>query len=992
MPRLLRAVLCIIEAFHKYAREEEDKAMLTCRGFKQLLQGEIGDFLQPHVIHAVERHLNLLHIDNDGTINFDEFVLAIFSMLNLCYLDIKALLNSEPREVSKSEKEKSNDVNLQGTTRNGQQMVGTLPTQEKVLLPSGIVSSFQLSHEESEAVGDNKVNPWEDIKTHNLPREASEPSAPKKQYLEGNEQSQEVARDVPAMEDKRAQIKTNKPLAVSEQTSNPAKPNLREEAEPVGSQSSNKISVRFEEQEENLQLQQETMQRPPDQEAAPEKSIKSHFKTQEPPLQGEDEPRSECADLLEQDAARKRSQTQKSTNPEDDRVSETPEPGKDVDRTSPETKDRDEPEDCGKTSETQEPPAQEREHEIKDLPVQGGSKDVSETPEIRAKRKESRGLEADVPAQQKECEKKIQPPVLEAQTQDGRYQEHQRSSKEKDAEKDSEAPDLSTEERNQNCPETGGTSAPGEEVRHTEEDTAPAFVNSKNAPAAKRTPGAQERTQESDPLVTQSEGENSKATEPRDKPVGEEDGYQRKGHEAPTALNSKGSCATPNSLILEEGDSSSETGELHVQEDSKSQAHPHKGSVQGSHYNNPDLQKRRAPGENSRAQEAVVVLVEEGVHLPEEQEEPARVDFKTHSTGTKTLDTAVEPRGPLQFQKSTTKGKNRKSLEAEVPGDLDTNFTVTQLPKKGGSGQELHTQCLMTKEEEDGAPEIQEILFKNPGEDNSPFHKTHLEAEEPATLEEENESPCKPAGESDDQQSQTKKDYDSSVPLPGLEERMQRDQKPCSVQKDVIQSSALYQSLQEKIQQARHGSLDPVACRAPAAAAQAGGLRGARLALRRLRCCSAGGTEDPGAGVEQRFPGGFRAGFSGILIAPKYLRPRVGRTPSGQGSGRAARAAPSHRPARGQRPCRRRGALTHVPGAAPSLVPRPEPAGANAFLSAQITKTISFLSSASSPLLGAAGLWRPAGRGWVPGHRYRKCGGTEAQAGSCLMVPTAPAG
>ncbi|KAM5162421.1 trichohyalin-like protein 1 [Callospermophilus lateralis] len=104
MPRLLRSVLCVIETFHKYSREDGDKARLTCRELKRLLQGEFGDFLQPHVMRAVERNLNLLDSDRDGTISFDEFVLAIFSLLNLCYVDIQSLLSAEPRQVSKSEK------------------------------------------------------------------------------------------------------------------------------------------------------------------------------------------------------------------------------------------------------------------------------------------------------------------------------------------------------------------------------------------------------------------------------------------------------------------------------------------------------------------------------------------------------------------------------------------------------------------------------------------------------------------------------------------------------------------------------------------------------------------------------------------------------------------------------------------------------------------------------------------------------------------------
>lgn len=46
MPGLLRDVLCIIETFHKYAREDGDRATLTHGELKQLLQSEFGDFLQ----------------------------------------------------------------------------------------------------------------------------------------------------------------------------------------------------------------------------------------------------------------------------------------------------------------------------------------------------------------------------------------------------------------------------------------------------------------------------------------------------------------------------------------------------------------------------------------------------------------------------------------------------------------------------------------------------------------------------------------------------------------------------------------------------------------------------------------------------------------------------------------------------------------------------------------------------------------------------------
>ncbi|KAM9241869.1 LOW QUALITY PROTEIN: trichohyalin-like protein 1 [Dugong dugon] len=287
MPRLLRSVLCVIETFHKYAREDGNGVTLTCRGLKQLPQGESGGILQPHVIHALEKNVNLLDIGSDGTISFDEFVLATCNLLNHCYLDIQSL-NSEPRQVSKPEKKNPDDMDPQATSRNVQLTEETPPTQDKAVLPSGMAQSSQLNPEEKKRVEHNRVDPQEDFKTHNLPREASEHNDSKNQHLEGDEQIQEVAQDVQAAGDNGAQLETNKKIR--------------------------------------------------------------------PSLQAENESSSEHADLPEQAAEGKPSQTQKLTYPEDDAG----------------------PGDDGRTSETQEPPAQEKEQETKDIRVQGDSRRTAE--------------------------------------------------------------------------------------------------------------------------------------------------------------------------------------------------------------------------------------------------------------------------------------------------------------------------------------------------------------------------------------------------------------------------------------------------------------------------------------------------------------------------------------------------------------------------------------------------------------------------------------
>ncbi|KAL0591101.1 Trichohyalin-like protein 1 [Plecturocebus cupreus] len=812
MPRLLRDVLCVIETFHKYASEDSNRTTLTGRELKQLLQGEFGDFLQPCVLHAVEKNLNLLNIDSNYIISFDEFVLATFNLLNLCYLDIQSLLSSELRQVTKPslEKEKPDDVALETATGDGQWTAGTSPTQEERMLPSEMASSSQLMPEESGAVGNNRVDPWREAKIHDFPGEASEHNDPKNQHLEGDEQTQEVAQEVPTTEDNEGQLKTKKPMEGSKQTSNPTKRKgqdkeiPRERDEPAREQSVSKIRDQFGEQEGNLGTQsspaQEATQRPSeDQEVRIEKE--KHSNTQEPPLQGEDEPNSEHADMPGQAAARKLSQTQKSTDPEDVcRTCDNQEPGKDADQTPAETKNSGETEDYGRTSE-----AQEKECETKDLPDQGGCRNGSESSDMRDERKERRGPETHGTAGQKEHDGKTRPLVLESQTQDGKYQELQGLSESKDAEKGSETQYLNSEGGDQTHPELEGAAVSGEEAEHTEEGTEEAFVNSKGTPAAEGTLEAKEKTQDLAPPEKQSAGENSRVTKTHDNPVEEEDGYQREDPESPITQNDEGSSETPNSLASEESNSSSKTGELPMQGDSQSQGYPHGESVQGGHNNNPGTQSQGTPGEKNRAQEAVVLAVRgEDIQLAEDQEQPAREKHKSQGLGTKGPGAAVESNGHPEAQESTTRGENRESLEIEITGALDEDFTdqfsLMQLPGKGESRNKLKVQGPSSKEEKRRVPEAQDTLLKRLDEDNLASSQIQLETEEPVTLEEEDESPQELAGEGDNQQSPTKKEHNSSVSWSSLKKQMQTDQEPCSV-KSTIHSSPLYQYLQQKILQ-----------------------------------------------------------------------------------------------------------------------------------------------------------------------------------------------
>ncbi|KAB1260687.1 Trichohyalin-like protein 1 [Camelus dromedarius] len=732
----------------------------------------------PATIQATERNLNLPDIDSNGTTSFDEFILAIFNLLKVCRLDIESLLNSEPRQVSKPE-EIRDDMDLQGTCGTGQRTEGTSSTQDKVVFPPEMASSTQLSPKEVGAAGHDRVNPQGDTTTHKLPGEASGHNDHKNQHLEGDEQSQEVAQDVAAIGDSG---ETKKPTVGSAQISSPSrrkkqdKEILRKAGKPAREQAGTKTGEQFGEQEGNLGMQSsplgETTQRPSeDQDAVGgEKGAKGPSKTQEPPLQGKDEPSSDHADPPEQAAAQKPFQMQKSTDPEDD----------------------------SGTAETQVPPVQD----TKDLPVQRDSRNFSETLNVRVERKQVRGPEVHETAGQKENERKTQPPALEDQTEDVKNQELQESAKGKNAEEDSKTQKLSSEGRDQKYLEIEGAVSPGEEAGHDEEGTAEVPVSSKNVPEAEETPGAREGTQELTRLENQSGGENKKVTKIHNKPVKEDDGHQREDPEPTVTQTDERSSETPDSLTPEDGDSSSGTSGLSVQGDSQRQADPPRECVQGSPNNNPDHQQQVAPGENNRIHGAAVLAAgAEDEQLSEEQEWPVGKEHRSQGSGTKSPGPAVEPSGPPEAQESAVGDENRKSLETGPLGVLNAGFTgqlsPRQLPAKKCRRQELKVQGSRTKEE-DGAPETQEVPVQRLHEYSSVPPKTHLETEEPAKWEEEeDESPQELAGE----QNLAKKEHDPSVPKSDIEGRMQRDRGLCSVARGAVCSTPLYEYLQEKIRQ-----------------------------------------------------------------------------------------------------------------------------------------------------------------------------------------------
>ncbi|CAO2599054.1 Trichohyalin-like protein 1 [Lemmus lemmus] len=565
MSRLLRGIFCVIETFHKYASEDDNnKARLTHRELRQLLEGEIGNFLQPRVFHAVERKLNLLDTDRDGTISFEEFLLAIFSLLNLFYLDT-SLLNSEPRLVSKSEK--MDGVDLRATTRSSQQVVGVEPTQERLLLASEMASSAQPSHEDGEGGGHNKRSPLENIKTQNLPQEVPEPYDPENQHPE--EDGQEVAQDVPAAENDGIQFQRNMPGEASKQSHSPTQVIPKEGGRAVRKQSDTKVSDHM-------------AQRPSE--------VEEQATERNPFPQKEDRVMSEHTELPLEAAAGKASQMQKFIELTDDtRISETQEPGEDAGRTLPRTTNLEDLKVESRTSETHEFPAQEGKYETQNQSAQCGSKTSSQ-----GKWEEERN----------EHDRETGLPVPEAQTQDETCQEFSGPWREPNTQ------ELSSEEGNQSLPENKEESILGTEARHSEDDVAEAVLINKSSPTTEETLGTKGRSQELAQLEKPSQGKNYRATGTHDKPVRKEDHSEGDDPEV---------SVTQSDLAPEVGDNSSDSGEPQVPGGLQSQVDTHGYSKQGSDNNKPDPQK---PGK-SRVQKAVVLSIQEDRQFREEQEQPA---------------------------------------------------------------------------------------------------------------------------------------------------------------------------------------------------------------------------------------------------------------------------------------------------------------------------------------------------------------------------------
>uniref|UniRef100_A0A8C4ZCP9 Protein S100 n=3 Tax=Gadus TaxID=8048 RepID=A0A8C4ZCP9_GADMO len=90
----------LIKTFHKYSGKEGDKYTLSRGELKELLLGELGSYLGSGKDNeGVEKVMNDLDANNDGEVDFTEFIILMGALTVACndfFLDVKP--EDKPKE------------------------------------------------------------------------------------------------------------------------------------------------------------------------------------------------------------------------------------------------------------------------------------------------------------------------------------------------------------------------------------------------------------------------------------------------------------------------------------------------------------------------------------------------------------------------------------------------------------------------------------------------------------------------------------------------------------------------------------------------------------------------------------------------------------------------------------------------------------------------------------------------------------------------------
>ncbi|KAM9384234.1 S100 calcium binding protein S isoform 2-T2 [Pholidichthys leucotaenia] len=100
------AMQMLIKTFHKYSGKEGDKYTLSRGELKELLLGELGTYLGSSKDNeAVEKVMNDLDANNDGEVDFTEFIILMGALTVACndfFLEFKT--DDKPKDSTAAEK------------------------------------------------------------------------------------------------------------------------------------------------------------------------------------------------------------------------------------------------------------------------------------------------------------------------------------------------------------------------------------------------------------------------------------------------------------------------------------------------------------------------------------------------------------------------------------------------------------------------------------------------------------------------------------------------------------------------------------------------------------------------------------------------------------------------------------------------------------------------------------------------------------------------
>ncbi|XP_043859510.1 trichohyalin-like protein 1 [Dromiciops gliroides] len=751
MPQLLQSVICVIETFQKYARKEGDCWTLSPGQLKQLLLGEIGDFLKPFNILTAGTNLNLLDKVGNETISFDEFILLVFELLNICYQDMQSFLNTESKPASNAEEELSEGMETWETSGDYQEEAGLGQYEQRL---TGTESTSLVSPIEKVPDTLTKEEHQDDLETPRLlgrEVEHNHPKSPSQGEEDGHSQ------------ERTQQIQTTGSDGVPPEEIKPPKEFVKRACSQKGEKIVNeghevprelggtdtRDHPSDQEREQNMEIQsvhtEERAQRTSESQGGTIiKESGEHIETQGPSSQENCENESETDDL----------------------------PTERTEEKLPETERLLEYRDEDGTADIQEPLVQGRENETQDMLAKGDDCRVQEIEVLIDERKVKRKFEKSDTVGQKENEKNNQKETFTEQEPDGKEKQLEGLAEEGDIRKDPGTPDLKSGD-DQNHPEDKGPAASKEEVTVSEKSEPEFPGDDRSASVAERTPETKGRVQGSVPQDDQSEGKDETRT--LDQPIEQYSGHQLK--------NQNDGTLSETSNNPEDDDSVSEPRDLPAQRNSQSQMDAQEQPEQGDGRN---TQESPVLGDKSRTPETEVPIDrEDNENITEEQEQLARE--KKKSSGVKTPATTEEPDSQPGSQGSMKQKVTATSPKTEVIDPTDDDDDGQQAEKDHRKGLEAHGPD--SKEEEEESESQEALLEGQDPETQGLTLDASSDALNPVTK--GDKSSQKSVGEGNEQHVANKEDDSSS----GLSELVER--KTSSSSGDEVHSNPIYEDLQK---------------------------------------------------------------------------------------------------------------------------------------------------------------------------------------------------